>query len=120
MSGSGPSEPPEPPEPTAHRPGRVRRAVRWFVVDRSTGHVVIGQRPNAAILLLVAATLLRLLLVTGLGWEAAEVPLRVAAAAALAWWGLDELLRGVNPLRRVLGAAALGYLLLVRLPMLLG
>jgi hypothetical protein len=33
--------------------------------------------------------------------------LRWLAIAALAWCGLDELLRGVNRFRRILGAAAL-------------
>jgi hypothetical protein len=33
--------------------------------------------------------------------------LRWLAFAALGWWGLDELVRGVNPFRRILGAVAL-------------
>ncbi|MFL6241310.1 MAG: hypothetical protein ACJ735_17645 [Actinomycetes bacterium] len=35
-----------------------------------------------------------------------------SAIAALVWWGLDELLRGVNPFRRVLGAVVLTSLVL--------
>jgi hypothetical protein len=38
--------------------------------------------------------------------------LRWLAVAALAWWGLDELLRGVNPFRRILGTAVLISLIL--------
>ncbi|GAB2937463.1 hypothetical protein GCM10027047_37550 [Rhodococcus aerolatus] len=99
---------------------RLRRAVGWLVRDRTTGHVVIGQRPNAAILVVVAATVLRWLVVdTGL-WTAPGTALRVVAALALAWWGVDELVRGVNPLRRGLGVVVLAYLALVRVPALLG
>jgi hypothetical protein len=31
--------------------------------------------------------------------------LRAVALAALAWWALDEVIRGVNPWRRLLGLA---------------
>ena len=34
--------------------------------------------------------------------------LDVAVYAALGWWATDELVRGVNPFRRILGAVVLG------------
>lgn len=36
--------------------------------------------------------------------------LAVIASAALALWAGDEVLRGVNPFRRILGVAVLGWL----------
>ena len=33
----------------------------------------------------------------------------VTGAVALAFWAIDEILRGVNPLRRILGAAVLTF-----------
>jgi hypothetical protein len=33
--------------------------------------------------------------------------LRAAAAVGLIWWAADEVLRGVNPWRRLLGGAVL-------------
>jgi hypothetical protein len=36
--------------------------------------------------------------------------LDVIAAVALAVWAVDEILRGVNPFRRILGAVVLGGL----------
>ena len=102
------------------RSAGLPRAVDWLVRDRTTGAVVLGQSPNAAILVFLTATVLRWLLVsTGL-WTAPDAVLRWVAALALAVWGLDELLRGVNPLRRLLGAGVLVYLVLVRFPALLG
>jgi hypothetical protein len=37
--------------------------------------------------------------------SAAFTVLRVVALAALGWWAVDELVRGVNPWRRLLGVA---------------
>jgi hypothetical protein len=37
--------------------------------------------------------------------------IRLIGAAALTYWALDELLRGVNPWRRCLGAAVLAGLI---------
>jgi hypothetical protein len=36
--------------------------------------------------------------------------LQLVAALALGWWALDEIGRGVNPWRRLLGAVVLGGL----------
>ena len=38
--------------------------------------------------------------------------LRWSAIVALAWWGADEVVRGVNPFRRILGASVLASLIL--------
>lgn len=81
---------------------------------------MLGQRPNTAILVFVGATLSRWLLVDTGVWTTPDTALRVVAALTLAWWGADELARGVNPFRRLLGLGVLAYLALVRVPALLG
>ena len=90
----------------------MSRFIDWFFRDRSTGAIVIAQWPNLPLWLFAVASLL--------AWaiEAAApaapdwlgLGLRALAAVSLAWWGLDEAVRGVNPWRRCLGAAALLFL----------
>jgi len=43
-------------------------------------------------------------------WGRARYVLVVIASAALALWAGDEVLRGVNPFRRILGVAVLVWL----------
>lgn len=92
------------PEPEARRTA-AGRAVDWWCRDRTTGEIILGQAPNAAIIVWLAANAVRLLDVLPeheqeLGW---------IGTGALTVWGLDELVRGVNPMRRVLGAVVLGW-----------
>ena len=88
----------------------TRRAARhpwieWCFRDRKTGHIVIGQFPNATLGVWVVATALHQIF-----RQVARIDLlRWIGAGALIVWGLDELVRGVNPFRRVLGALVLGY-----------
>jgi hypothetical protein len=89
------------------------RLVDWCFRNRETGGITIGQPPNPAAIVSAAAFGARAIfrpsgrIGTGLG--------AVGTAAAVYWAG-DELLRGVNPWRRTMGAAALGGIvtLLVR------
>lgn len=81
--------------------------VDWVFRDRRTGRIVIVQWPNAALVVWLAATVARRLLGLDGGWDAA---LQVIASLALGWWTLDEIGRGVNPWRRLLGAVVLGGL----------
>jgi hypothetical protein len=83
---------------------RPQQVIDWFFRDRDTGRITIAQPPNAALWLFLAATVARSLLDpsgglrTGLNW---------IAAGALIWWAVDEVIRGVNPWRRLLGAVVL-------------
>ena len=67
--------------------------------NRQTGQITIGQFPNVALWILLASVALR--------WV---VPGRTVidwiGTGALAWWSVDELIHGVNPWRRFLGAGA--------------
>lgn len=87
----------------------ARRIVDWFFRDRTTGAIVIGQWPNAPLWVFLATS--------AVAWAAATFQaapwlvtgLRILSLLALAWWALDEIVRGVNPWRRSLGGAALLY-----------
>ena len=81
--------------------------VDWVFRDRRTGRIVIVQWPNAALVVWLVASTTRAWLGLGGGWGAA---LQLVAALALGWWALDEIGRGVNPWRRLLGAVVLGGL----------
>ena len=85
---------------------RVRTGVDWVFRSRVDGRYVVGQFPNAALLVFIVAAILRWL------WApdgTAGVVLDVVATAALLVWALDEVVRGVNPFRRMLGAGVLAF-----------
>jgi hypothetical protein len=78
----------------------VKRAFDWLFRDRQTGEVVIGQMPNAPLIIfLVASVAKRLLDPDG----SVGTALEVVVVGSLLWWAGDEVLRGVNPFRRILG-----------------
>lgn len=81
--------------------------VDWFLRDRRTGRIVIAQRPNPPLVVWLVATAARVVLEPGGGWG---VALRVVATLALGWWAVDEIGRGVNPWRRMLGSVVLAGL----------
>ena len=78
----------------------------WMFRSRETGRITIGQSANLEQKIFSGATLVGVLLPasklrTGVG---------VVAVLALVVWAIDEMARGVNPFRRILGGAALGGL----------
>ena len=77
--------------------------VDWLFRNRRTGRITIAQFPNTALWLFLVATALRWLFSTG----RPGATLTVLATAALIWWAVDELVRGVNPWRRLLGGVIL-------------
>src|SRR3954452_7768404 len=78
------------------------RALDWLLCDRRTGRRTIGQRPNLPLLLFVLCRLVALPLSGRVGELVGWL-----GSAALAWWAADEIARGVNPFRRMLGAVVL-------------
>ena len=73
-------------------------------MNRQTGRITVAQRPNLSLSLFLIAWAARVLLrPTG----RTEDVLQLAGAGALAWWSADELVRGVNPFRRILGLVVL-------------
>jgi len=86
--------------PVPGPPTRVQRTVDWWFRDPSTGELVLGQAPNAAIGVWLVATAVRLVDVLPerereLGW---------IGSGALIVWGVDEVVRGATRFRRLLGA----------------
>lgn len=75
----------------------------WFFRDRASGRIVVGQWPNLPLWLFGAASIASMMLAGSPAGFWADLASRVF----LAWWAGDELLRGVNPWRRCLGAAVL-------------
>lgn len=79
-------------------------AFDWLFRNRRTGGITIGQWPNVPLwIFIVASVALRLLRPEGDVGRA----LAVVATMALVWWSFDEVVRGVNPFRRMLGGAVL-------------
>ena len=80
----------------------------WLFRNRQTGAITIGQRPNAPIVIFAVAWVLRRILEpTG----SVGTALDVIVTGSIAFWALDELIRGVNPWRRILGATVLTFVI---------
>lgn len=90
----------------------VRRLFDWFFRSRETGAITVAQWPNLLLwIVIVAGALLWI-------WPSAErasIALTIVLKGGLILWGADEILRGVNPWRRCLGAAVVGYELITLL-----
>lgn len=80
----------------------TQSALGWIFRDRNTGRIVIAQFPNLPLGVWIGASLIRRVLRPSGRWDGF---LFVFAAAALLVWAGDEVVRGVNPWRRLLGAA---------------
>jgi hypothetical protein len=81
---------------------RLRSAFDWFFRDRRTGKILVVHVPNLPILLWMATLLARQFVTQG---STVDVLLQWAGSITLGWWAVDEVVRGVNPWRRVLGLA---------------
>jgi hypothetical protein len=62
---------------------------------------VVAQWPNTVLIVWIAASVVLSLSDPGGAWGLA---LRVVATVSLSWWAVDEIVRGVNRWRRLLGA----------------
>lgn len=81
--------------------------VGWVFRSRETGRITIAQFPNLSFGIVLGVWLIRRVLdPTG----TLDTVLAVVGGAALVWWAVDELIRGVNPFRRVLGGGVLGWM----------
>lgn len=74
-------------------------AFNWMFRNRNTGAITVVQLPNLALWIFLGAVVLRRVVPAT---EASPV-FDWVAVVALSWWALDEVLRGVNPWRRLLG-----------------
>jgi hypothetical protein len=83
-------------------PSPRQRAGSWFdwaFRNRQTGQVTIAQFPNIALWVFFATAVLRRVVRSG----TPHTLFVWVGLASLGWWALDEVLRGVNPWRRLLG-----------------
>ena len=78
--------------------------IDWLFRNRQTGRITVAQFPNMALGVFLVASTLRRFLDPG-GWTGTG--LEVVATGSLMWWAIDELVRGVNPWRRLLGGGIL-------------
>jgi hypothetical protein len=98
------------PNPIKQRRGRsfhrrTRSLLAWFFRNRRTGHVTIAQFPNLPLWIFIATVALRRVAHTGTAARAIDW----IGVAALAGWALDEVFRGVNPWRRLLGLGGCAF-----------
>ena len=77
----------------------MRSPVDWLFRSRVTGRITIAQFPNAALWVYLATAVAQRVVHRG----HARSVIDAIGLAALGWWALDEVLRGVNPWRRLLG-----------------
>jgi hypothetical protein len=77
-----------------------RRAIRWMLVSRRTGRLTVAQWPNVSLSVFIVLTVGSHIFPAR---ARAENLIRVLADVALLIWAADELVRGVNPFRRILG-----------------
>jgi hypothetical protein len=82
-----------------------RRAIRWVFADRQSGRLIVVQWPNIWLWIFIVLTVG--IHVHPAGGSAGHL-IRVVADVALLMWAADELVRGVNPFRRILGLLVIG------------
>lgn len=90
----------------------VRNATNWMFRDRTTGKIVIAQRPNLPLALWIACVVAGWLVHPTGHWSTV---LKTAGTIALVIWAGDEVARGVNPWRRALGVGVLVAVVLDRI-----
>jgi len=78
--------------------------VDWLFRNRQTGEITVWQAPNVALIVFLVATVVHhAFSIRG----HAGTGLIIVSTGALMVWSADELLRGVNPFWRLLGAVVL-------------
>ena len=84
------------------------RSINWLFRNRETGEITIAQAPNLPLWIFLGASLASRIANGG----DLDAVARCTATGALGWWAVDEVVRGVNPWRRVLGAGGVGLVAL--------
>ena len=77
-------------------------SARWWFENRETGDITIAQFPNWP---LWGIGIISLVTLAGQQGSVLETTSAWARTTLWVYWGTDELIRGVNPWRRVLGSA---------------
>jgi hypothetical protein len=85
---------------------RVSFVLDWLFRNRATGEITIAQFPNLALWIYLATAVLKRFASDGGSFR---TTIDWCGVAALGWWALDELIRGVNPWRRLLGLGGTAF-----------
>jgi hypothetical protein len=72
----------------------------WLFRSRRTGRITVVQLPNVALWIYLVTVVARWAVPSG---TTPDAVVDWVGVAALGWWAVDELIRGVNPWRRGLG-----------------
>ena len=78
----------------------------WMFRNRQTGNITVVQLPNLALGAFLVIVVARWVVPTG---AAVRPVIDWLGVGALAWWAIDEVIRGVNPWRRLLGLGGLAF-----------
>ena len=83
-----------------------RQILQWFFRNRQTGAITVTQAPNLVLWIVIVALAVRWIWPTS---GTLSIACSVVVTSGLVVWAVDEIVRGVNPWRRCLGAAVLAY-----------
>lgn len=78
--------------------------VDWLFRNRHTGEITIAQAPNPPLIIWLVATIINVIFSPA---GTTGTALKVVGTGALVIWAGDELVRGVNPFRRIIGSIVL-------------
>lgn len=92
-----------------------RRLFDWFCRDRRTGRITIAQFPNVPLWIFLITVGLRYVVPAD---SVIRTTVDWIGLAALIWWALAEVVRGVNPFRRLLGVGGIALCILKLVSML--
>jgi hypothetical protein len=81
--------------------------VNWLFRNRQTGEITVAQAPNPPLIIWLVATVINVIFSPS---GALGTTLTVIGTGALIIWAGDELIRGVNPFRRAVGAVVLAVI----------
>ncbi len=81
-------------------------SVRWWFENRETGEITVAQFPNWPLFAILAGWAVR-----AIADDSSDAYRWAGGAVTVLWlyWGADELIRGVNPWRRLLGTLVIAW-----------
>lgn len=85
-------------------PGVRVGSPRWFFENRETGEITVAQFPNWPLFAIAGGWILRAFTADG---SVVHDLSGVGVTVLWIYWGADELIRGVNPWRRLVGSGVL-------------
>lgn len=92
-----------------------RRLFDWLCRDRRTGRITIAQFPNVPLWIFLITVGLRYVVPAD---SVIRTTLDWVGLVALSWWALAEVIRGVNPFRRLVGVGGIVLCILKLVSML--